>query len=195
MIDRVQVAALIAVPLVCVAVSLVVAGEPLSMTWLTSYGMAIGATVASLSAFDKWLWKWPLLQGWFVRRPILEGEWQFEITSLWEEPTTRRRLEPIPAFVTIKQTYSRLHLELKTAESKGSFVSERIVQKEDGQFQLTGIFRNEPGISFQEKSRTHLGALVLDVAGKASNPAELTGHYWTDRDTSGELSGKRTKQQ
>ena len=27
--------------------------------------------------FDRWAWKQPWLQGWFVKRPILKGDWTF----------------------------------------------------------------------------------------------------------------------
>ena len=53
------------------------------------------------------------------------------------------------------------------------------------------MFRNQPRISVQDQSRTHLGALVLDVIGDPSSPSELKGHYWTDRGTSGEIHGER----
>lgn len=52
MMDRVQVSALIAVPLASVAVSLVLAGEPLSWNWLKSFGGAVSATVGAMALFD-----------------------------------------------------------------------------------------------------------------------------------------------
>ena len=76
MIDRVHVSALIAVPLASVAVSLVLAGEPLSWNWVKSFGGAVSATVGAMALFDRWAWKQRLLQGWFVKRPILAGDWE-----------------------------------------------------------------------------------------------------------------------
>ena len=191
MIDRVQVSALIVVPLASVAVSLWLAGEPLSWTWLKSFGGAVSATVGAMALFDRWAWKKPLLQGWFVKRPILAGDWTFMIKSLWTDPQANRRPEPFEARVTIRQTYTRLHLRLEAPESTGDFVASKIVAKEDGTYQVSGMFRNQPRISVQERSRTHLGALVLDVIGAQSSPSELKGHYWTDRGTSGEIHGER----
>ncbi len=56
MMDRVQVSALIAVPLASVAVSLVLAGEPLSWNWLKSFCGAVSATVGAMALFDRWAW-------------------------------------------------------------------------------------------------------------------------------------------
>lgn len=191
MIDRVQVSALIAVPLASVAVSLVLAGEPLSWNWVKSFGGAVSATVSAMALFDRWAWKLRLLQGWFVKRPVLIGDWTFAIESLWIDPETRRQRDPIEARVAIRQTYSRLHLRLETPESAGDFVASNIVAKEDGTYQVAGVFRNQPRIAVQDRSRTHLGALVLEAIGDPALPGELKGHYWTDRGTSGEIHGKR----
>ena len=193
MIDRVQVSALIVVPLASVAVSLVLAGEPLSWNWVKSFGGAVSATVGAMALFDRWAWKQRLLQGWFVNRPILVGDWNFNIRSLWTDPQTDGTPDPIEAKVTIRQTYTQLHLRLETPESSGDFVASRIVAKDDGTYQITGMFRNQPRISIQDRSRTHLGALVLDVLGEPSSPSELKGHYWTDRGTSGEIQGERIR--
>ena len=193
MIDRVQVTALIAVPLASVAVSLVLAGEPLSWNWVKSFGGAVSATVCAMALFDRWAWKQRLLQGWFVKRPILAGDWTFVIKSLWTDPQTNRRPEPIEAKVTIRQTYTQLHLRLETPESAGDFAASRIVAKDDGTYQVFGVFRNQPRVSVQDRSRTHLGALVLAVIGDPASPREMNGQYWTDRGTNGELHGKRIR--
>lgn len=191
MITRVQITALVFVPLASVAVSLWFAGEPLSFTWLTSLGVAEATTFAALAVFNFWIWKWRCLQGWFVKRPILEGKWRFVITPLWINPTTGDPSKEIIGDVTIRQTYTKLHLQLKTPESSGDFISAKIVKKDDGTYQIAGIFRNEPLIHLQDRSRTHIGALVLNVVGESSKPKNLKGHYWTDRGTKGEIKGSR----
>lgn len=189
MITRVQIIALILVPLTSVAVSLGLAGEPLSFTWLTSFGAAEGATLAAFTVFNRWLWKWRYLQGWFVECPILEGQWKFTIVSSWVDPETRHELTEICADVTIRQTYTNLHMQLETPESSGDLISAKIIKKDNGTYQITCIFRNEPRIFLQDRSRTHLGALVLDVVGEPSEPKSLKGQYWTDRGTKGEING------
>lgn len=191
MIDRVQVSALVAVPLASVAVSLVFAGEPLSWNWVTSFGGAVSATVGAMAFFNRWAWKMRLLQGWFVKRPILIGDWKFMLKSLWIDPETNQTPDLIEAEVKIRQTYTQLYFRLETPESSGELVASRIVIKDDGTYQIVGTFRNQPRISMQARSRTHLGTLILDVSGRAWSPNELKGHYWTDRGTVGEIHGVR----
>lgn len=191
MITRVQTTALVLIPLTTVAASLWLAGEPLSFTWFTSFGIAETITFATLAVFNFWIWKWRCLQGWFVKRPILEGKWRFVINSLWVNPTIGKPPNEITADVTISQTYTKLHLQLKTSESKGDFISAKIIEKDDGTYQIAGIFRNEPLIHLQDRSRTHIGALLLNVVGKSFKPKNLKGHYWTDRGTKGEIKGSR----
>ncbi len=194
MINRVQVSALVVVPLASVAVSLWLAGEPISWTWFKSLGGAVSATVAALTVFELWLWRLHILQGWFVKRPILIGTWDFTIKSMWTDPETGQRPDPIQATATIRQRYSKLHLHLETPESAGDFVSSNVVAKDDGTYQIAGVFRNEPRLSVRDRSPIHLGALVLDVVGEPASPSELKGHYWTDRGTSGEIHGQRPVQ-
>ena len=153
----------------------------------------MSATVIALGLFNRWLWKLSLLQGWFVKRPILAGDWSFTIRSLWTDPETDCRPDPIVAKVNIRQTYARLHLSLATPESSGNFVASRIVAKDDGTYQVAGVYRNEPKLGLQEHSRPHLGALLLDVIGEPSSPSEFKGNYWTDRGTRGENHGVRSQ--
>ena len=212
MIDRVQVSALIVVPLASVAVSLWLAGEPLSWTWLKSFGGAgrsdcarpqpgsrpaasdacpwrdlglpgralrcrprlslrlqmaagrielvaqgraagnllrqgLGILLAShvrrlrpaqqrrdlafqlgdqparalirhrtmlagvgleLGAVSPRAWKKPLLQGWFVKRPILAGDWTFMIKSLWTDPQANR---PAPSRLRLGSQFGRHTLD------------------------------------------------------------------------------------
>lgn len=192
MINRVQVSALILVPLISVATTLLLVGENLTWwKWVAAYGSAVSATVGALHLFDRWVWKWSLLHGWFVERPVLADKWTFTIKPLWTDPKTGNRQEPINAEVTIRQTYTQLHLRLETPESSGDLIASKIVTKNDGTYQVVGVFRNEPSISIQDRSRIHLGAFVLDVSGESPEPTKLTGQYWTDRGTAGEIHGNR----
>ncbi len=191
MINRVQISALVIVPLTTVVISLWLAGEPLSWNWLKSFGSSVSVTAGVLVLFDRWVWKLRILQGWFVKRPILVGDWKLNIESLWVDTQTKSSPDSIEAKATIRQTYTKLHLHLETQESSGDFIASRIISKEDGTYQITGIFRNQPRISKQDNSRTHLGAVILDVLGEPSSPDTFKGHYWTDRGTSGEIHGSR----
>jgi len=147
----------------------------------------ITVLVISLAAFDIWLWRWRILQGWFVRRPHLWGTWRVQIVSNWIDPATGRGIEPIDAFLTIRQTYSSIKLRMITNESTGDLLTGELLEKDDGSFRLAGIYRNEPRISARGNSPIHYGAFLIDVEGDATAPGPLKGHYWTDRGTRGEL--------
>jgi len=128
------------------------------------------------------------LKGWFVRRPNIEGEWNVEISSLWKNPENGLSQPPILGKAIISQTYSKLHLKLTTGQSSGKFVAEKIVGNTDGSFEVVGIYANEPSLAYQEKSRPHQGALILTVHDDEKGFKQLSGKYWTDRGTSGEIS-------
>jgi len=191
MITRVQISALIAVPLVSVAISLLLAGETLSWTWLKSFGSAVSVTFVVVTLFDRWIWKFPKLQNWFVKRPIVVGNWKFVIDSNWVNPQMGRCSDPLEARVIIRQTYTQLYLHLETSESSGDLSASKIIMKDDGTYQIFGVFQNRPHMTLIDQSRPHLGTLMLDVIGDSSQPCMLRGIYWTDRGTRGDMQGER----
>lgn len=186
MITRLQLAVLLAVALIAFAGSLALAGEPPTMQWIFSFGATVGVTMACLTAFEKWVWRWPSLNGWFVKRPVLAGQWQATISTTWVDPESGEKPDPIVATVKITQTYSSIHMHLETEESLGRFLAAKVIALEDDSYQLAGTFRNEPKLSVRERSPIHLGTLLVDVIGEAKEPEELRGHYFTDRRTTGE---------
>ncbi|MEE8270581.1 MAG: hypothetical protein V3R98_02450, partial [Alphaproteobacteria bacterium] len=89
--------------------------------------------------------------------------------------------------ISIKQTYANIYLHLQTPESKGDLVAAKIVDNGDNRYNLVGLYRNEPDLQARQQSQIHYGAFVLEVVGDVNNPTSLKGHYWTDRDTKGEM--------
>ena len=50
---------------------------------------------------------------------------------------------------------------------------------------MSGVYRNEPRYQDRGHSQIHFGAVWLQVI---DTPAQkLEGHYWTDRNTAGEM--------
>ena len=134
----------------------------------------------------------PILQGWFVKRPDIRGTWRTIIHSKWLDPSTGKIIEPIEGYMTIRQTYSSLSLRLMTKESCSELMGSEIITNKDTTFRVSGIYRNEPTQLIKDRSPIHNGAFLLQVIG---NPVtSLKGHYWTDRDTSGEIEliGRRS---
>lgn len=187
MISRLHLSAIIVVAVGTVVAVLWASDEPVSWAWLMSIGASVGVTLGAMTAFDRWLWQMPWLQGWFVKRPHLWGEWNVEIRSHWEDPETGQRPDPIAATFSIRQTYSAVHLRMRSDESQGDLTSAKLVEGSDGRYTLAGIYRNEPDLAVRNRSQIHNGALLLEVEGQPNCPTELRGKYWTDRGTQGEI--------
>lgn len=189
---RIQIAALVAIILLTAA--LIGWWQEQRWTWSNLAATGTASLVAGLfiGLFNQWIWKFPVLQGWFVRRPRLYGPWIATLQSQWRGGDGEK-LAPIEAQVTILQTYWSLHIRLETAESQGELICGQIIERADGTFQIAAIFRNEPRISLKSVSRPHIGALLLDVIGDPNMPRELRGQYWTDRETFGEFFAVRPR--
>jgi hypothetical protein len=144
-------------------------------------------------AFDLWLWKLPFLR-WFVKRPVIDGTWKVEIQSNWIDPSTSQPIEPIMAFMAIRQTLSTLSMRLMTIESTSTLVGTEVVCSPDRLYCISGVYRNEPRFDVRFRSEIHYGGLWLQIA-EDSDSMTITGHYWTDRNTAGSmmLTNRRTK--
>lgn len=58
--------------------------------------------------------------------------------------------------------------------------------QEDGASFLTGVYQSDPSILLRSKvSEIHYGSFRYRVLG--SPPTEMSGHYWTDRNTNGSI--------
>ena len=147
-------------------------------------GVVTGAVLALL-IFDLFLWRIRWLQGWLVHRPDLRGTWKVELRSDWRDPAGGDPRGPIAAFLCVRQSYSKLSMRLLTAESSSELAGSEIVQAADGTFQIAAVYRNEPRLIVREKNPIHYGAILLVVRG--TPPDSLSGHYWTDRKTRGEI--------
>lgn len=159
--------------------------EEIKSTWLHSLSTVSAIVLAGVMAFDLWLWKISFLHGWFVKRPVIDGSWKVEIRSNWKDPHTGSNIAPIEGYMVIRQTLSTLSLRLLTEESISELVGTEIVCSADGQYCVSGVYRNEPRFKVRDKSPIHFGALWLRIV---EDPIrEMIGHYWTDRQTAGEI--------
>ena len=107
------------------------------------------------------------------------------IQSNWIDPSTGKTIEGIEGYMAIRQTYSSLSLRLMTSESSSELIGPEIVVFKDGTFRVAGLYSNEPKQLIKNRSPIHNGAILLQVI--ESPVTALKGHYWTDRNTSGEI--------
>jgi SMODS-associating 2TM, beta-strand rich effector domain len=166
---------------------LVFGGSTLPEHFFRPLSTVVASLAVLLSAFDLWLWRLPFLRGWLVKRPNLRGTWRAELRSSWIDPSSGQTVNAIDAFLVVRETYSTINTRLLTRESSSEQIGAEFSKLSDGTWRLEAVYRNEPGVLVQDRSRIHHGALLLMVEG---NPARvLRGHYWTDRKTHGEVVG------
>ena len=136
--------------------------------------------------FIKWAWRWPILQGWLVPFPNLQGTWQGALQTTWVHPDTGKRPPPIPFVLVIKQSFSSVSCVLYTKESS-SYSSAALLSEEDdsGIKRLSYVYTNTPELTARGRSPIHDGASILRII--TTPERSLRGEYWTNRKTTGEV--------
>ncbi len=185
MLSRLHLSAIILIAAVLWGGMLVFEGVAMNGTWIRPFSTVVGVLLLLLVAFDLWAWRLPILRGWFVPRPDLRGTWRVDLRSDWKDPATDKVVGPIVAFLVVRQTFSTLSVRMLTAASSSELVAAEINKAADGTYRMAGVYRNEPKLSVRDRSPIHYGAIVLDVQGDPAK--DLAGHYWTDRNSRGEL--------
>src|SRR6267378_1169032 len=115
-------------------VLLILDGTLVQITWLRHISTVSGMAVLALASFDLWIWRLPLLRGWFVQRPNIRGTWKVRIESHWIDPRTGTRIGAIEGYARIRQTYSTLRLRLMTRESSSDLLGSEMIREADGGF-------------------------------------------------------------
>jgi SMODS-associating 2TM, beta-strand rich effector domain len=151
---------------------------------LLAFLPALGAAV--LTAWDLLLWRLPGLHR-LTRRPRLQGLWKAEL-----QPTADSHIPPdgnrgpIPAYLVITQTYWSVAVRQYTGEGKSdsrAFFWER--HPGGGVETLSFLYENVPEQRHQHRNQRHLGSCSLDLTSRT--PQEITGDYFTDRYTKGDM--------
>lgn len=150
------------------------------------YSPIIALFMVLLGIFDTHIWRWRVLHPWFVPTPNLQGTWKGQLTSTYKDSATGATLQPFDVFLVVRQTLSTVSVQLLTKESISSLLGGTLTKEPSGRYILTGTYLNTPKVLLQDKSPMHQGAMVLTVCGDI--PYALEGHYWTTRETKGELN-------
>jgi len=140
-----------------------------------------------IGLFIKWGWKSKYLKGWLVPYPNLNGTWRGVIQTNWKNPETNEIPGPIPAILTIKQTFSHISCVMRTTEMTSySFAEEFKLDKDRQIKQLVYTYSSKPLLSVADRSAPHDGTITFDLIG---DPVEkLKGQYWTARKSTGEIT-------
>lgn len=147
---------------------------------------AAAAGFGGVWAWNRWLWRLRRLHPWPVRRPDLEGTWEGFVQSSWKAPETGEDMPAIDAFMVVRQTYWGVRASLLTQESRSRAVVAGLAHDEEGCL-LWLLYRNEPSLVLQNRSRIHHGCARLRLSPAGAGRPTMEGHYWTDRGTCGQL--------
>jgi len=139
-----------------------------------------------ITIFSSFLWKFKIFKGWLVPFPNLNGTWKGYIHTTWIDPTTGKRPGPIPAILTIKQSFFKISCVMRTAEMcSRSTISDFVLDSHNQIKQLTYSYDSNPIQTVKERSAQHLGTMVFNIIEKPKR--KLKGEYWTGRKTTGDI--------
>jgi hypothetical protein len=187
-----------AVRVVAIVVSAVfVAGSWLGngsadLAFLRHFSIAVLIATSLFTLWDRAIWKWRIVQRFPQATRNLSGTWEALLESFWLNPVTGERIAPKTVYLVIRQTSSAVSVTLMSNESRSKSSTARVLQ-EDGTWLLHYLYSNEPELKFRPQSPIHHGSGVLRAAGYPA--ARLSGSYWTDRESKGNLTlGRRLPQ-
>jgi predicted pore-forming effector associated with SMODS systems len=136
--------------------------------------------------FTSYAWRFPILQGWLVPYPDLEGTWEGFLESTWVDPRTGLRIAAVPVVLVIKQSFSSINCTMHSRESS-SFSNTAQISPEDESdvLRLSYNYTNRPKAGVRDRSEIHDGAAILRIV--TTPQRALEGEYWTGRKTTGDL--------
>jgi hypothetical protein len=136
--------------------------------------------------FTTWLWRWKHLQDWLIPFPDLNGTWQGHIQTNWKDAEGNTP-GPIPAILTIKQSFGRMSCVMRTAEMESHSYLEGFCIDKDAQIRcLCYSYTSRPKTALRDRSTPHDGTMLFNIIGKPVH--KLEGEYWTQRQTSGTVT-------
>jgi hypothetical protein len=129
------------------------------------------------------MWRWSIVRR-FTGVPLLAGTWRGIIESSFTKPDGTR-VAPIPAALRITQNASALTVTLFTGESSSKSSSVQLMRLDDERWRLNWLYENVPRLAVRDRHDRHCGAAELFLGGRDGE--EMSGEYFTDRLTQGEL--------
>ena len=122
-----------------------------------------------------------------ISRPDLNGTWRVTLRSSFRIPDSKDPDAVVNGFAVIRQSFSSLSIRLMTAQAESFLVASSFSTQPDGTTYLYGVYQSDPSIHLRSGvSEIHYGSFKYKVIGRP--PSQVSGHYWTDRNTNGSIS-------
>lgn len=130
-------------------------------------------------AFDRWVWKWRRVST-LLKIPDLNGEWNCQGRTTSVDPSREWA-----GTVTIDQTWEKIKVHLKTAQSSSHSISAALVHEPRVGYRLMYSYRNAPKIGEPELA-AHVGfcEFIFDEALTGADGEYFNNH---GRTTSGRM--------
>ena len=183
MFTRISISSTIVLAALVWGISLWLFGADLGWEYTKPFSVTVAFVTAALTAFDKFLWRWPPFC-WFHTVPDIVGIWTAELNSSYSQAV-------VIGAATVTQTFSSISIRLKTDSGSSFLIAERLIRHGDGAYEVVGVYQSDPNIHVRSRQgEIHYGAFKYSVSGNP--PTEMSGHYWTDRNTAGSIRLMRT---
>lgn len=148
--------------------------EPFKSSWYFSFIDSlggIGAYAFLYIQFDRYAWKWQVFRLCrLIDFPDLSGRWKGEIVSSYD-----KRTNSIPAVLEIRQTFSKICLDLYTEKSSSVSILSDFVKEQNGQLAVHHEYQNAPNEKAESTMHAHYGTARV-VYFKDDN--SLRGSYY-----------------
>jgi len=130
--------------------------------------------------FAQWGWRWPLLQGWLVPFPDLNGTWQGEIQTNWKD-SNGISPDPIPVALAIKQSFGHISCIMRTGEMESTSFAEGFCIDKDNQIRkLCYSYTSKPKSNLRDRSTPHDDEIVGAYAKRRTRIANNLLHVHKD---------------
>jgi hypothetical protein len=159
-------------------------GDVPKIGWLRFFSLGVWIAFVALLAWDKVIWHFPWIQKLKAVPRDIRGTWKGRLNSQWIDEATGRPPEEKDVFLVVRQDASTVSVVLLTEESR-SYSSLAEVVEDRTAAMLHYFYLNRPQSRVENRSRIHPGAASLDLIGRPVT--RLSGRYWTDRNSRGEL--------
>jgi len=166
-------------------------GQGVSLNGLRLFASVPGILLVMAVVFDRWAWRWPLVRRYVAQVPDVRGTWKGTVVTTWQ-PEDGTSMEPIPAYLVVRQTFTGIWARLLSERSASKTVAAKLVAAADGVMTMAAVYRNTPRTRERATSPMHFGAFLVEL--HDDSVKAFTGHYWTDRETAGDMEfGARSK--